>query len=97
MAADWIEELIAELVQSVPPNDMVERKKSLSVNKITKAVEGMCGKVSARHGEKKAGFFRRAYVANKFKWGLREKAYPDDFVEMVTEAVIVALTPKKKQ
>jgi len=95
MAQAWLMELIEGLVQAVPVKDMVERKKSLSVNKISAAIEDFCERIKKNPAGKKFGFIRRALVANQIKWSLMELGYPKDFVEMVTEAAIVAMTKSK--
>jgi len=40
------------------------------------------------------GFLRRSLFANAFQWALKEQAYPQDFVVMATEGLLVAISAK---
>ena len=40
------------------------------------------------------GFLRRSLFANAFQWALTEQDYPQDFVVMATEGLLVAITAK---
>ena len=41
------------------------------------------------HG-KKLGYFAKAYLTNKVKWGLHDLSYPNEFIEMVTFAMVMS-------
>ena len=88
-------ELVEKLVKELPPELMENRRKVLSVNKITRLLENSYKIAGGYQKENKIGFIKRAILANTFKWELKNKGFPDDFVDMATEGLVVALAAKK--
>lgn len=86
--------LVENLCKELPPAIMDTKRKLLSVNKITRLLENTYQAVEAYQKEKKLGFFKRAIFANSFKWELRTKSYPEDFISLATEGLLVALSKK---
>ena len=84
--------LAQTLSKEISPKLMNEKRKLLSVNKITKILEIAYQSVEMYQVNKKLGFFRRVVLANNFKWELKSLNYPDDFVNMATEGLLVSLT-----
>ena len=84
--------LAQTLSKEISPKVMNEKRKLLSVNKITKILEIAYQSVEIYQVNKKLGFFRRVVLANNFKWELKSLNYPDDFVNMATEGLLVSLT-----
>jgi hypothetical protein len=84
-------ELTQRLVKEVPPSLVENKRKLLSVNKVTRLLETSFQVATDFQVEHKIGFIRRAALANAFKWELKEGGYPEDFVEMATEGLVVAL------
>jgi hypothetical protein len=85
-------ELVEHLVQELPPDLMVSRRQVLSVNKITKLLQKTYLSVGAYQREHKVGFIKRAVLANAFKWELKNTGYPDDFIDMATEGLVVEIS-----
>lgn len=79
------------VVKELPANLMSERRKVLSVNKITRLLENTYAIAVEYQKQHKVGFIGRAVLANGFKWQLKSKNYPDDFVEMATEGLVVTM------
>ena len=71
-----------------------DNRKLLSVNKITRVLEKAFLQAASYQAQQRMGFVRRSLFAHTFQWGLKELAYPPDFVVMATEGLVVAISPK---
>jgi hypothetical protein len=78
--------------REIPPSVMVDRSKTLSVNKITRLLERSFEQAAAYQREHRLGFYKRAVLANSLKWELKDAGYPDDFVDIAVEGLVVALS-----
>jgi len=100
MSADrekvFAQELVQRLAKELPPSLMDKRRTVLSVNKVTRLLERTYQAAFKYQQEHRLGFFKRASLANSFKWELREAAYPDDFVDLATEGLVVELSKARK-
>lgn len=93
-AATLIEMLVERLTKELPPQLIQNKRKVLSVNKVTRLLETTYLEVAEYKKTNNPGFIRRAILANKFKWALKGKGYPDDFVDVATEGLVVELSRK---
>lgn len=87
--------LVEQLAKDLPPSLLENKRKILSVNKITRLLENTCDACRDYQKENKIGFLKRVILLNTFKWEMKNKGYPDDFIETATESLIVHLTAKK--
>ena len=69
-----------------------ENRQALSVNQITRVLEKTFLQASAYQAAQRMGFLRRSLFANAFQWALKEQSYPQDFVVMATEGLLVAIS-----
>lgn len=84
--------LAEELVKVLPPKLVDGSAKVLSVNKVTKILEGVYAKAAEYRIVSGIGFMRQAMFANSFRWHLAEQGYPESFVKMATEGLVMAMT-----
>lgn len=89
---EFADQLVERLTKELPPRLMAEHNKVLSVNKITRLLERSGQLASVYQTEHGLGFIKRAVLANHFKWTLKNSGYPDDFVDVATESIVVALS-----
>jgi hypothetical protein len=89
-------ELTATLAKELPPRVLEERRKVLSVNKITRQLERTFQRAADYQQQHRIGFIRRAMLANAFRWELREAGFPSDFVDMATEGLVVELSKARR-
>ena len=82
-------DLVAQLIADLPPTLMETRRKVISVNKITRLLERTYESVGTYQNQHRLGFIGRAVLANQFKWALKNSGYPEDFVDMATEGLVV--------
>lgn len=87
-------ELASTIAAQVSVKLLRENRQALSVNKITRVLEKTFVQASAYQAAQRMGFVRRSLFANAFQWALKERAYPQDFVVMSTEGLLVAISAK---
>ena len=87
-------ELASTIATQVSVKLLRENRQALSVNKITRVLEKAFLQASAYQAAQRMGFVRRSLFANAFQWTLKEQAYPQDFVVMATEGLLVAISAK---
>ena len=86
--------MTAVLTDSLSPRLMGERRHVLSAKRITRLLEHACELAVDHYGARRVGMVRRAVLANAFRWRLKQAGYPDDFINVSTEGLIVSLTRK---
>jgi len=79
------------IIQTVSPKLMTERRRVLSAKKVSLSIESSFEIAKAYQSANKPGAIRRAVLANNFKWELKSSGYPDDFIDLATEALIIEL------
>jgi len=93
----FAKELAARLTAELPPALMAERRKVLSVNKVTRQLEKAFETAAAYQRENRIGFIRRAFLANGFRWELKNLGYPDDFIDLAVEGLVVELSRARQR
>ena len=84
-------DLASRLEKDVPPGQMLANMKGMSVNKITRMLERTYKDGIVYQRQHRLGMFRRAALANAFKWELKTRGYPDEFVDLATEGLVMEL------
>jgi len=87
-------EVASSIAAHVSAKLLRENRQALSVNKITRVLEKAFLQASAYQAAQRMGFVRRSLFANAFQWALKEQAYPQDFVVMATEGLLMAISAK---
>lgn len=84
---------LAEMVSKrYPPTLDQAKEKRVSANRITKVLEDVLNE-AADYGQKnRLGVFKKARLANAFKWQLKELGYSEKFIEVATEGLVVYTT-----
>lgn len=88
--------LVDKLTTSLPPDLIENKRKILSINRVTRQLEQIYDLARQHQKEYRLGFIKRAVLANTFKWALQEKGYPQDFIDLATEGLVVELTKASK-
>ncbi|MBA2962910.1 MULTISPECIES: hypothetical protein [Ramlibacter] len=88
----FAKDLVERLTKELPPTLIETRRKVLSVNKVTRQLEKTFQAAAAYQRENRLGFIRRAFLANGFRWGLKNAGYPDDFIDVAVEGLVVELS-----
>jgi hypothetical protein len=92
---EFAESLALQIESAVPASQLGSKRTVFTVNKISRELEKVYD--AARHNKKthKLGFIKSAYMANTFRWALKEKGYPEDFITIATEGLVVYLTKNR--
>ncbi len=91
-----VESLVNELMRRYPPAMASGEGRRLSQQAVTNILESVINKAVTKSKEWDLGVVGKAKLGNSFKWALKEKGYPDKFIDIVTEALIVYATRKDK-
>lgn len=83
---------LAELSRRYPPSMATGEGRRLSPQAVTNILESVIGKVVTQTQQLRLGWMGKAKLANDLKWALSEKGYPEKFIEVFIEAVIVYVT-----
>ena len=91
----FAQKLAEGLAKDIPADLKGSKGKPLTVNRITRFIEQACDSAQDFQKTRKMGVISRAMMANSFKWALVERGYSNDFVDMATEALVVALAKRR--
>ena len=83
---------LKEISRRYPPSMATGEGRRLSPQAVTNILESVIGKVVTQSQELRLGWMGKAKLANDLKWALNEKGYPEKFIDMFIEAVIVYVT-----
>lgn len=87
-------DISAQIVKNLSPKLMNERRQVLSANKISRLLEQSYEIAKAYQSTHKLGTVKRAVLANTFRWELKSAGYPEDFINVATEGLIIELGKK---
>ena len=88
------ERLAIHVEKNLPPKLMDDKRHILSANKITRILEQAFEQATDYKAKFRPGFVKRAVLVNNLKWELHNKGFPDDFIAVMTESLVVALSRK---
>lgn len=88
----FAEDLAQSLTKDLPPNLMLHSANVISANRVTTILERSYAKAATFQSEHGIGAIRRAALANAFRWKLKELGYPEEFVGVATQGLLVHLS-----
>lgn len=97
VVADFAKELAQGITKDLPPKLMLNSANVVSANRVTTILERSYAKAVQFQFENNIGSVRRAILANSFRWRLRELGYPEKFIGVATEGLLVYLSKKPKK
>lgn len=89
---DFAKELAQMVAKRFPPALEKSPERRVSPNRITKVLEDALEKAADYGRSRRLGMYKKARLANAFKWQLKDLGYSDNFVEVATEGLVVYLT-----
>jgi hypothetical protein len=89
---DFAKELAQMVAKRFPPALEKSPERRVSPNRITKVLEDALEKAADYGKSRRLGMYKKARLANAFKWQLKDLGYSDNFVEVATEGLVVYLT-----
>lgn len=92
--AQWA---VAELLQRLPPAVIGTDDRKLP-DRIRRMNDFISGRATAFATEHRPNFYKRARLANKVKWGMREAGYPARFTDTFTYelATLITVTARRR-
>jgi hypothetical protein len=91
------EQLVNELTRRYPPVMAKGEGRKLSPQAVTNILEAVIGKAVSKSQEWDLRVVGKAKLGNSVKWALKEKGYPDKFIEVVTEGLVVYMTRRSSE
>lgn len=88
----FAKELAGMIAKRYPPALDKSPERRVSPNRVTRVLEDALEKASGFAKERRLGVYRKAKLANSFKWELKELGYSDKFIEVATEGLVVYMT-----
>lgn len=85
--------LAEDLGRRFPPSSEA-RKDPGAVNQLKVITEGLAARAVRFHQEHRLGVYKKAKLANVFRWKLADLGYSKDFVERITREVVTRLAVK---
>jgi hypothetical protein len=89
-----VEALVGELLRRYPPQMASGEGRRLSPQAVSNILEAVINKAVTKSRELQLGVMGKARLGTEFKFALKEKGYPDKFVEVATEALVVYVSRK---
>jgi hypothetical protein len=91
-----VQALVRELLRRYPPAMASGEGRRLSPQAVTNILETVIGKAVTKSKELELGVVGKARLTNDFKWALKDQGYPEPFIDLVTEALVVYMSRKKE-
>jgi len=89
---DFAKELAGMVAKRYPPALEKAPERRVSATRITKVLEDMLEKAEEYQKTRRLGAYKKARLANSFRWQLKDLGYSDKFVEVATEGLVVYVT-----
>jgi hypothetical protein len=86
--------LVEELLRNAPAAPD-ERQKKMSEKKMLSALDSVLRRAKEFTTQNKLGVYKKARLANTFKWEMQEKGFHSDFVEFATQGLVMLITRKE--
>jgi hypothetical protein len=87
-----VEALIRELLRRYPPSMASGEGRRLSAQAVTNILESVIGKAVKKSQELQLGVVGKARLSNEFKWAMKEQGYPEAFIDLTIEALVVYMS-----
>lgn len=100
----FAKELAQELAKQYPPamenptssGDTTTSPALLSEKRLTRILEDLYRKGEDFKAQHKLGVYKKARLANTFRWELDSLGYSKKFIEIATEGMVVTVTRKRR-
>ena len=87
--------LAEDLARRFPPASEA-RTDAGAQHQIKVILDGLSARAVRYHEQRKLGIYKKAKLANVFRWKLADLGYSDGFVERATKQVVTFLAVKRK-
>jgi|LNFM01.1.fsa_nt_gb hypothetical protein len=92
---EFAQGLVDTIMTLRPPKDKVSPgSPGVSLKTLEQRVDALFATATAFRKQHKLGLYKKARLANSFRWAMKERGYEDSFIEMITEKLVVAVSRK---
>ena len=92
---EFAKTLARELAKQCPPEPgSGGGRPNVTPKRLVATLEQICGKALGYREQHKLGIYKKARLGNTFRWELSELGYDKEFVEDVTQRLIVHIARK---
>jgi hypothetical protein len=88
--------LALDIAKRYPPAIANNPQQMVSQKRLTDILEETFAKAATFQQENSLGWYKKAKLANEFRWELKEMGYDEKFIEMASEGLIVYVTRASK-
>lgn len=94
---EFAKSLARELAKQCPPDPSAEGgRPSVTPKRLVATLDQLCGKALGFREQHDLGIYKKARLGNTFRWELSELGYGKDFVDNVTQQLVVFISRRKK-
>lgn len=98
-SAKQVDEFARNLVEEVcrlrPPEGKAgPGNPGVSLRNLEQKVDALFETATAFRKKHQFGIYKKARLANTFRWEMKERGYDESFIEMITEKLVVAVSKK---
>jgi len=94
---EFAKTLASELAKQCPPDpERGAGKPNVTPKRLMTTLEQICGKALGYREQHNLGIYKKARLGNTFRWELTALGYTKDFVDDVTQRLIVYISRKHK-
>lgn len=92
---EFANRLVDEVFRLRPPEGKAGPfNPGVSLKYLEQRVDALFATATAFRKQHKLGLYKKARLANSFRWAMKERGYEDSFIEMITEKLVVAVSRK---
>jgi hypothetical protein len=88
----FADSVMAEVKRRMPPESLPMPDEKKSVRRLSRMTDVVSDQVRAFARANRLNVYKRARLANRVKWGLRELGYPDTFADAFAYELITLVT-----
>ena len=95
---EFAKSLARELATQCPPGALRDgaQVSSVTPKRLVATLEQICGKALGFREQHDLGVYKKARLGNTFRWELTDLGYAKDFVDDVTQRLVVYISRKTK-
>ena len=87
----FADRVVADLVKRAPPAGLQMPAKK-AAERLRRGEDVIFSRAASFAREKRPGFYKKARLGNRVRWGLREAGYPEEFADALSEELVAVIT-----
>ena len=87
----FADRVVADLVKRAPPAGLQMPAKK-AAERLRRQEDVVFSQAQSFGRDKRPGFYKKARLGNRVRWGLREAGYPEEFAAALSEELVAVIT-----